>query len=374
MSPSFRVLCLPLSLLVLLAACGPASTPPPPTVVEVGKAPATPGDEAANASSDEAGVEELLARANIALEADQLFDPAGSSALDLYLAARESASSDLAATGKQARRLSDAMAQVDPREQIQLAIADIFPFGLIWVERAIADNRRVDAERVLGLLERAQPESISLRRLRDLLAQPEPATIAATTSAPSTDTTISANPPNAAPTTASIQQAGLPTTGTTTTPVAAPTAAVVDNNRASSMPATTTTLASVTPPVGANSQTLPTTSANSPAQPSNRTAATGADTTTTAPPVVQRAPHTPVVLSQAAPRYPPRALKQKLEGWVLVGFTIRPDGRVDDVSVLNAEPAGVFDREAVGSMQRWQFQPPGQAITAQRRIDFKLGR
>ncbi len=58
---------------------------------------------------------------------------------------------------------------------------------------------------------------------------------------------------------------------------------------------------------------------------------------------------------------------------MLVSFTIQTKGSVGDVQVLEAEPSGIFERGAVGSMQRWKSQPPGQPITAQRRIEFRLG-
>ena len=359
MSPSSRILIV-LVWLIFIAACGPSSAPsPPPTAVTAGAAPVPVSAELADPDADTISTDALLTRANAALKADQLFEPAGTSALDLYLAARNSATAETEATSAQpARRLTDAMAQVDPREQIQLAIADIFPSGLIWVERAMADDRRVEAERVLTLLEQAQPESIALDRLRDLLAQPEPAETVASTPVPSPSSTASGAAQTGTPRAATTDKSGSVFADSTPAAVAADPAAVVQSNSASAISAATTTVASATPPRSASSQTSPAKSAT-PQAPSDVTASTTTDSAA-ARPTAQRAPAAPMVLSQAAPRYPPRALKQRLEGWVLVGFTIRPDGRVDDVSVLNAEPAGVFDREAVGSMQRWQSNHPAK--------------
>lgn len=363
-----------LALIILFAsACNQETAQAPPIAAAEPAASATvPATDEVTRELPSGSVEEILQRANEALAANQLFEPAGSSALDYYLAAMDaSAIDDSAGTEQRARRLTDAMARVDPREQIQLAIADIFPFGLTWVERAISERNRAQAKRVLALLERAQPESIALARLRDLLAQPEPPAAVETAAVASAPAAGKSAPP--------ARTDNLPTPAANAEAVAsAPSPTANPNgNQAAVSAATNPPLAGINPQANrgsASSATSAAPPASTQAQPGNANANSSRNTAASVPAAAERAPPTPVVLSQAAPRYPPRALKQRLEGWVLVGFTIRADGRVDDVSVLNAEPAGVFDREAVGSMQRWQFQPPGQAITAQRRIDFRLGR
>ncbi|WP_267222320.1 energy transducer TonB [Dyella silvae] len=89
------------------------------------------------------------------------------------------------------------------------------------------------------------------------------------------------------------------------------------------------------------------------------------------------ATHGPVLLRNVSPRYPTNAMRSNQEGWVEVTFTITPDGNVDDVKVLDAEPRHVFDRAAVEAVTRWKYQPAtqdGAPVSAQekRRIVFKL--
>lgn len=89
------------------------------------------------------------------------------------------------------------------------------------------------------------------------------------------------------------------------------------------------------------------------------------------------ATHGPVLVRNVNPRYPTTAVRANQEGWVEVTFTITPEGNVDDVKVLDAEPRHVFDRAAVEAVSRWKYQPAtqnGTPIAAQdrRRIVFKL--
>lgn len=83
----------------------------------------------------------------------------------------------------------------------------------------------------------------------------------------------------------------------------------------------------------------------------------------------------PVV--RVPPAYPQRAKQAKLEGKVTMAVTIRPDGTVADVQVLESSPPRLFDQAAVQAMQRWKFRPKivngkPEAQRARQTIDFKL--
>lgn len=80
----------------------------------------------------------------------------------------------------------------------------------------------------------------------------------------------------------------------------------------------------------------------------------------------------PALVSKTPPKYPPRAERRGIEGWVHLAFAIQPDGSVKEVKVMAAEPEGVFEREAIAALGRWRFQAPGKQIRAQRRIEFKM--
>jgi protein TonB len=64
---------------------------------------------------------------------------------------------------------------------------------------------------------------------------------------------------------------------------------------------------------------------------------------------------TPIV--RIEPKYPVQAARDGLQGWVKMRFTILEDGSVGDVTVVEAEPKRVFDREAIRALKRWKYSP-----------------
>jgi protein TonB len=84
------------------------------------------------------------------------------------------------------------------------------------------------------------------------------------------------------------------------------------------------------------------------------------------------------VLVKGAPaRYPTAAMRARQEGWVLVSFTVDPDGTTSDVKVVESQPRHVFDRAAIDAVERYRFNPAmrgGVAVSSvkQQRIEFKL--
>ena len=63
----------------------------------------------------------------------------------------------------------------------------------------------------------------------------------------------------------------------------------------------------------------------------------------------------PVV--RVRPLYPPRAAQKKIEGWVLLEFTVTATGTVRDPVVIDAKPKGVFDRSAKRAIRKWKYKP-----------------
>ncbi len=64
---------------------------------------------------------------------------------------------------------------------------------------------------------------------------------------------------------------------------------------------------------------------------------------------------TPLV--RIPPEYPMSALGRRLEGYVILRFTVTETGSVADPEVLRSEPPGVFDRAASRAVLRWKYQP-----------------
>ena len=65
-------------------------------------------------------------------------------------------------------------------------------------------------------------------------------------------------------------------------------------------------------------------------------------------------PLVPVV--KIPPEYPLRARRQGIEGWVAVKFLVNRDGRVASVSILESNPAGVFDQSVLRCIRAWHFK------------------
>jgi periplasmic protein TonB len=242
--------------LLLLSACGDSSAPQ--TAATVTQGPAGAALEP---------VEQLLARANAALQAQQLFDPPENNAMSLFLQVVEREGSAESEGGIR-RRLVDSAGGGAAQQRAQAALNDMFPDGLVRVEQALRGGDTANAGRILDMLERARPDAPSVQRLRVTYQ------------------------------------------------------AAVSSARAALR---STDLESLPP-----------------------------------------------LISKRLPTYPPRAERRGVEGWVHLSFVIQPDGSVDEVKVLAAEPERVFDREAVAALKLWRFEAPGRQISAQRRMEFSL--
>ena len=82
-------------------------------------------------------------------------------------------------------------------------------------------------------------------------------------------------------------------------------------------------------------------------------------------------------LNDVRPEYPYRARQQGIEGHIKLAFTINPQGRVENIRVLEASPRNVFDREARRAAARWRFAPRtegGAAVSreAVKTLHFRL--
>lgn len=56
------------------------------------------------------------------------------------------------------------------------------------------------------------------------------------------------------------------------------------------------------------------------------------------------------------PNVPEVAWQNKIDGWVLVVFSVTPQGRTRNVRVLDARPRGVFEEKVVAAVKDWNYQ------------------
>ena len=316
-----RALVLAVSL-ALLAACS-GETPPEPTAAAVeAEAPASAP------ITDEAG---LRAAAAKALAEQRFYAPAGNSALDYYVALRE-------------QRPDDA--------NLATALLELLPYAVIGIEQAVARQELAEARRLLLLLERADPQAPSLARLRDSIAAAEASAEAAAAQA--------------------VADAERAEAARLAREQAAQAEAAQAAAAAAAAPARTEPAPS--PVAGAPVPVAPPAAAAPPpvvAPPAAPAPAPAAAAPAAAPPAVTTA--IPRLLSAPSPRYPIMAQRRKLEGQVVVQFTIQPDGSVASPRVVSADPPGVFDEAALVAASRWRFEAGTRSVPSSRVVQFRLG-
>ena len=74
------------------------------------------------------------------------------------------------------------------------------------------------------------------------------------------------------------------------------------------------------------------------------------------------------------PVYPERAAQRGIEGFVLLEFHVDLTGTTSNVRVIDADPAGTFDREAIRAVERWVFRPDASRdpVRTRLRLEFRL--
>ncbi len=76
-------------------------------------------------------------------------------------------------------------------------------------------------------------------------------------------------------------------------------------------------------------------------------------------------------MAGSEPEYPASARRRGIEGQVVIDVATDATGAVSDASVLQSEPAGVFDAAALRAVRRWRYPVSGCERT-QVRLRFEL--
>jgi protein TonB len=303
----------------------PATTPVP---VATKAAPAVPGSTAPTAATPAAPAapepemtkEQLLKEAGSAFREQRYVAPPGNNALEYYL-----------------RVLDKEPTNTSARE----ALREGFPFFTGPAEQYINAGNVEEANRVIDLLTKVDPNNFTLNILRSKLEakkkqvdHDQQVTAAAAARAAAAPAQNAQNAQNAvAPATAPAEATPTPAQTATTTAAAKPVATPTP-------PTPAPTPAPVAAPAGES--------------------------------------HAAELVRAVQPDYPPDAYRSRAQGWVEVQFTVGADGSVSNAQVVNSEPSRVFNTAAINAVKRWTFKPKmenGKAVEEQmrRRIEFKLG-
>jgi periplasmic protein TonB len=84
------------------------------------------------------------------------------------------------------------------------------------------------------------------------------------------------------------------------------------------------------------------------------------------------------VISRSPAAFPAQARQRNLKGWVDLALSVDAEGRVVDVTVIDAQPAKVFNAEARRAALRWRFSPKRidnkpVPSSVRQRINFSAG-
>lgn len=85
-------------------------------------------------------------------------------------------------------------------------------------------------------------------------------------------------------------------------------------------------------------------------------------------------------ISRVEPNYPLRALRNDIEGYVVLQFDIDTHGSPINISIVKAEPSNIFNREALRAVRRWKYQPyvvDGKAEIVknqQTKVEFRIAK
>jgi periplasmic protein TonB len=275
-------------------------------------------------------LQRILSEAKDANEKGQLLSPEGANAVELYLKALD----------------------IEPNNRLAKdALIELMPYAIDRADQYISEGNIPQADRALALLRKADPSS----------------SVILTTLAGKIDNLrrVQASRDADQQTAILLQQQQAQQRAQEQAGAAA---------AANPEPPITTEATAASTPVPASAGTKPPRPAAAIPTPSSTPVVT--------PPPVVAAPATEdrnfQLTRKVEATYPQRALRQRIEGWVELSFTVTASGDVSEVKVVDSQPRREFDREATRALSQWKFKPRIEngkpvAASARQRLEFKLG-
>ena len=75
------------------------------------------------------------------------------------------------------------------------------------------------------------------------------------------------------------------------------------------------------------------------------------------------------------PQFPLDARQRGIDGWVDLQFVVNTDGAVGDLTIVGAQPVGIFEQAALDAVRHWHYQPVmrgGQAVSQRARVRLRF--
>jgi protein TonB len=76
-----------------------------------------------------------------------------------------------------------------------------------------------------------------------------------------------------------------------------------------------------------------------------------------------------------SPQFPLAARQRGIEGWVDLQFIVNTDGSVGELTIVGAQPVGIFEQAALDAVRNWHYQPvmrAGQAVSQRARVRLRF--
>jgi periplasmic protein TonB len=81
---------------------------------------------------------------------------------------------------------------------------------------------------------------------------------------------------------------------------------------------------------------------------------------------------TPKVIKKVPPEFPREAAQQSItSGVIKAKMAIDAEGKVTEVTIIEAEPRRVFDRAVTRALMDWRFEPSGEKQSHEVKLVFR---